>query len=254
MAVRGLITSAGNRLYLGGGGGSLAGWGMMVLINPQTLTGTQAYIGATETGGTTLGVLYYDATNELSMGSTGGDSHTTAFTLTATDWWLLGFSKAAGTSTIRFHAANITTSGAAAHANATATKADEAGTWQQTEIGSADAGAFQSSEKWFATAAVFTSTYADADFDAVVSAKSTQSIGNLSPARLWDFNQASTATAVTNLMTGSADETNDISSFVVTANDPPGWTFGYTAGATWPPADNPAAPPLRLSRSNLRIG
>jgi hypothetical protein len=28
---------------------------------------------------------------------------------------------------------------------------------------------------------------------------------------------------------------------------------GTISGAVWPPVDNPAAPPLRVARSNLRI-
>jgi hypothetical protein len=230
-------------LFLNGGGVSLAGWGVMLLLRPLTLATTEAWMAAVDTPSTSLGVMYYegDATvHELSLGSPAGDIFQQSFTLNTTDLWLVGFTKAAGTTAATFHVANITTGAAAAHTASTASMADQAGTWDQTEIGSGDGGTFFGNIR-AGCAAVFTSVYSSANFDTVAAAKTTQAIRNLTPARMWDLNQASTATAVVNLMTGTADQVAIVGTTVVNDAAFDAWTFGVGAAAapTMPPAFNP---------------
>jgi hypothetical protein len=214
-------------IFLNGGGGSLAGWGMMWVGRLMDLAGTDAIMSAVDTPSTTLGVLYHPAaTITLKMGSTTTDSFSDAYTLNTTDVFLIGFTKAAGTTAPRFHARNLTTGAAAVHDDAdSGAVADQAGTWDQTEIGSADGGTFFGNKR-HAVAAVFTSVYTDGEFDGVSSAKTTASIHALTPARLWDFDQASTATAVVNLMTGSNDQTGIVGTTVVNDAAFDLWTFG----------------------------
>jgi hypothetical protein len=108
-----------------------------------------------------------------------------------------------------------------------------------------------------AVAAVWGVQLSDGDVDAIVSALSTASMYNHSagtPLALWDFNQASTATAVTDLTGGGADQLGITGTTVIAdgVDDPPGWTFGISA--PWPPEGSDNAPEtLRTSQSNLRL-
>ena len=58
---------------------------------------------------------------------------------------------------------------------------------------------------------------------------STQQLADLGAVALWDFNQASTATALTDLV-GTANQTAISGTSVVTTDDPTGWTFGLSGG------------------------
>lgn len=220
--------SVDDSLRLGGGGGSLAGWGVMLLLRPLTLATTEAWMAAVALPTTSLGVMYYegDATvRELSFGSPVGDVFNQSFTLNTTGLWLVGFTKPAGTAVVTFHVANITTGAAASHAASSSSLADQAGTWDRTEIGSGDGGTFFGNIR-AGCAAMFTSAYSNASFDAVAAAKSSASIVALSPARAWDLNQASTATAPVNLMTGLADQLSIVGTTVVSDAAFDAWTFG----------------------------
>jgi hypothetical protein len=221
-----------DHIFLGGSGGALnaSGFGVMVVCRLMSLTGSQAIMAPVNAPSTTLGVLYYDATNEISFGSPSGDVSSTALTLNTTDVWLLGFTQTSGNA-VTFHARNLTTGAAASHpAGGSTTIRNEA--WTQTEIGSGDGGAFVGNKR-FASAAVFTSPYSDANFESVTT--STAQINALSPSRLWDFNQASTGTAVVNLRSGSNDQAGIVGTTVVSDSAFDFWTFGLT-----PPVNTPS--------------
>jgi hypothetical protein len=53
-------------------------------------------------------------------------------------------------------------------------------------------------------------------------------------------------------LVGSADRTA-INGTTDNADDPAGWTYFGGGGEVWPPVDTPAAPPLRVARSSLRL-
>ena len=55
------------------------------------------------------------------------------------------------------------------------------------------------------------------------------------PIVLWDFNQASTGTAVTDLTKGGADQSAIVGTAVSTTDDPPGWAFGLGTRQTLRP-------------------
>ena len=76
-----------------------------------------------------------------------------------------------------------------------------------------------------ATAAVFDTSLSDTSIASVGTALTTASIAALSPIALWDFNQASTGTSVSDLI-GSNNQGAINGTTVITGDDPPGWTFG----------------------------
>lgn len=218
-----------DRLFLGGSGGTPSGWGVIWVGRLLSITSDQPRISIVNGTSNTIGVLYTAGSNILAFGSASSDVVSpSSFTWNTTDVWALGVTKAAGTVAPRFHARNLTTAAASAHADATTTATDVAATWGKTEIGSADNGGFVGNGR-HGTAAVFTSVYSDANFDTILT--STAQLYALTPARLWDFNQASTGTAVVNLMTGSADQSS-ITGTTVTADAAfDFWTFGTGGGA-----------------------
>jgi len=91
------------------------------------------------------------------------------------------------------------------------------------------------------TAGVFDKALSDAEIEGVGTALTTQSIKDLSPIALWDFNQASTGTAPADLA-GSATQSSIVGTTVATGDDPPSWTFGVSGGGAAP--SNTVAPAI----------
>lgn len=231
MAVREFLSASSGEIVLGGDGAALTDWGMMVVCRPLVLTSFRSWIAA-GAGAADLGAIYYDATSEITWGSASADLATQAFTVTTTDWLLVGARKAAGTTAPRFSIKNLTTGAAATHADATASGADVAGNWNVTRFGDFNAGGGQADIR-IATAGVFDTPWSDAQFAALTG---TAGMAALSPDRLWDFNQASTATPVKNVLTGLDDQSSIVATSVITTDDPPNWTMGLSAaGGTVPP-------------------
>jgi hypothetical protein len=147
---------------------------------------------------------------------------------TATDWSIVGISKPAGTGdvTARMHA-NILGSGVWDHSDATVGLGGHpTDAWTQTQIGRRGTGTNFKNFR-IAVAAVFSSELSDANYESIGSAKTTQSLANLSPLALWEFNQASVVTTVEDLI-GTADETSK--SGTTAAADDPSWTYGISGG------------------------
>jgi hypothetical protein len=57
------------------------------------------------------------------------------------------------------------------------------------------------------------------------------SLVGTAPQGLWEFNQASTGTAIQDLTGGGANQSAITGTTVTTGDDPPGWTFGTGGGA-----------------------
>lgn len=131
-------------------------------------------------------------------------------------WYALAFTKASGTATYRYHLAPV------------------GGSWTHADSGSSNdgsgvtnvlfgAGPVKGTAKFDIAAAA---TYGTALNDAGVEALGTSSMATwlgASPSAAWQFNQASTATAVTDLTGGGADQTAVSGTSV--AADPAGWTY-----------------------------
>lgn len=145
--------------------------------------------------------------------------------VTATDWQILGVSKPAGTSIFpRLHR-SIVGSGSWTHVDATVNMGSvPSDTWTKTYIGCRN-GTTNFKNFRIAVAALFSSELSDANYQSVTG--STQQIANLGPIALWEFNQASVATTVTDLI-GTANETARTGTTAVA--DDPAWTYGLSGG------------------------
>jgi hypothetical protein len=80
-----------------------------------------------------------------------------------------------------------------------------------------------------ATAAYIPLELTDGQVQSIQTTPSTQQLADLGATHLWEFNQASTATAVEDLV-GDWDQSSITGTTVVGGDDPSGWTFGL-AGA-----------------------
>ena len=219
-------------IVLGGTGTSIGdnAWSLVTVIKPLVLASSGTYVSCARTtsnspvfelaDGSTSGVL---AHNNYSDGTV---SASTGYT--ATDWQLCGVSKPAGSGdvTARFHA-KILGSGTWNHDDATVgIGGHPTDAWTLTNIGRRGTGTNFKNFR-IAVAAVFNSYLSDANFEAMGNAASTQAIADNSPLALWEFNQASTATTVTDLI-GTANETSK--SGTTAASDNPAWTYGLAVG------------------------
>ena len=144
-------------------------------------------------------------------------------------WYIMAFTKASGSATFRAHmyAIALTTW----HRNDSASSVSDAASG--TAIDTVTWGAFTPGVGHnmyrLAVAAVWNGTQlSDAQLNTVASALSTQSVYALSPNALWEFNQASVGTSVTDLMGGGANQKGISGTSVVTGDDPT-WTFGLGA-------------------------
>lgn len=163
----------------------------------------------------------------------------TQSSLTITDgdgWCLIGWSIAAGTSTPRIH--KIPIGGSPSHEDGAATLTDSTNNIDQINIGIGD----DPMSFYLAAAAVFNANLSDANWESINTAKTTQSIIDLSP--VWCVDDSDSF--ATNLGTSAdGDRTGTTGSPTDSADDPTGWT--YLGGAPPPPA-----PSLHILQSNLR--
>lgn len=152
-----------------------------------------------------------------------------AITNVDTSWQILALSRASGTSTVAFSRKALGT-GTWTHASSSQTVANNATTADRIEFGGFLAGGFGSSKDCrIATIAVYNTALSDATIESVQTTPSTQQLADLGAVALWDFNQASTGTALADLV-GTANQTAISGTSVVTTDDPTGWTFGLSGG------------------------
>lgn len=174
---------------------------------------------------------YRSATDQLSSLSDGGSGRLADFTqtedsralvgLTANDWQLLFITKGAEAVHPRMHR-SVLGSGVWAHVDG----GGDAIAYKAAALNEIRIGEFNHMR--VATHALFTTALSDSDIEAVGTTKAAQLLADLGAAHLHNFNQASSATAVQDLI-GSANQTTISSgSVVVTDDDPPGWNFTVT--------------------------
>ena len=220
-------------IVLGGTSYALAAGAFTVLayLKPLALaTGTlQAYVGPSRTTSNS-------ALAEMGTGASVADSlvHTSYAdgsvlaqpTNGVSEWELIAIAKPSGINVnVRMHCRQA--SGAYYHQDSTV-QVGSAPTdlWTLTNIGRRGTGSNFGNFR-IAAAAVYNSQLSDANFETIGNALSSQAVADFSPLALWEFNQASTATTVTDLI-GSANETSK--SGTTAASDNPGWTYGIAAG------------------------
>lgn len=248
-------------LTLGAPAGSIAlangPCSIVALIKPLVLTGDYTYISPHRSSGSAPLFEMHDGSGggTLSHYSITDGTVSGAVGCTASDWQVLGISKPTGTGIfVRMHR-KILGSGSWTHIDATAdTGSVPTEAWVATVLGRRPSTADHYKNFRIAVAAVFNYELSDANYETVESASTTQAIFDLGPLVLWEFNQASVATAVEDLI-GAADETARTGTTVVTGDDPSPWTFGLTGGvvsasddftransadlgANWTPIDN----------------
>lgn len=219
-----------DRVLLSAGGASAVPNGaytLLTLVKPNTLTtGAVIALQVADTG--MVGSLIINSVN-LRVYTDAVD--TFAFVgVSDAEWQLIAVTKAAGNVVPRFHR-KLLGSGSWSHADGNAALPDSATAVTRIALGAGVS--FGSVALWkaqrLAVAAVFGSALSDANLEAIETAKTTQSIADLTPVALWDLNQASTATAVSDLK-GSSSQTSLVGTAVATGDDPSGWTFGVSAG------------------------
>jgi hypothetical protein len=149
------------------------------------------------------------------------------------DWILAAWGKAAGNATTRWHLFNFDTLDAWVHSDSgsvgdptiAAPDRIRVGQWRNT------------SERFngkLAALAVYDTALSDGAVEGL--ADGLQAMLDAAPNGLWAFNQASTATDVTDLTENGADQTAITGTSVITDDDPPGFSFEL-GGSELAPAD-----------------
>lgn len=201
----------------------------MALVYPLSISpaADECYWSATDSGGAVLLALFHQSTNALDMGSdTVGDSAVAAFGLVANTWNWFGYSKAAGGVTPTFHRSTY-----------------GSGTWSHTAGGATEASPVNAiTGHTFAAVAPAGGNYRDVRYAVVghwnraVANTDLETLSNATanftamngggPNALWDFNQASTGTSVTDLTGNGANQSSINQTTVINGADPAGFTFG----------------------------
>ena len=140
-------------------------------------------------------------------------------------WQILGYSKASGTTAVRFHRKELG-AGSWTHRPGAGSIANDASSVTRVEFGRFMGGAFSSSlDGHLAVAALFPAELSDAAFESIQTTPATATLVSLGAVGLWELNQESTATSVVDRTGGGADQTAITGTTAVTGDDPPGWTF-----------------------------
>lgn len=202
---------------------------IVFLCKPLTLNNNDRFYfqgKSTGTGtGSNLGGFYQNSATNVTYGSDSADSD--ANLGTTSDWLILGWSKASGTVAPRGHC-KVLGSGSWTHANGGTTAANVATDPGSFVIGSLGGSLYMHVR--VAVVAFFTTELSDANFESIQTTPSTAQLSDLGAVAIWELNQASTATAVEDLI-GTADQVSLTGTTVVEGDDPSGWTFGLAAAA-----------------------
>lgn len=229
MAVREFNGSTDNITLSGGTVGAIcnAAHSFVFVIKPTALAAGEAFLSINNST-TTLRACYDNggAGGQMGMGGdSGGDSLSGTANLSAGAWQVIGASKASGTVIARFHRKPLG-SGSYTHIDGSGTCANNATSCDNFRVSCfGNASGFKDTR--LAVAAVFSTNLTDTDYANIESNASTAYLQSLSPAALWEFNQTSTGTNVTDLI-GTANQTA-ISGTTVINGDDPTWTFSAAA-------------------------
>lgn len=201
---------------------------MLVLTKPTTLNSGESYISAV-TGSNWVVALQDNAGGGGQLDISDDDDFQSATVgETAGDWQLLAVTLTAPGGTPRFHRKQLGT-GSWTHQNAGGTWAGNTFSATTVEFASTNNGAFSSFKDCrLAVGAIWNVALSDGDLESIDTTPATQTIFDLTPQGLWDFNQASTSDPVLDLMGNGADQTIISGTTVIGGDDPPGWTFGLT--------------------------
>ena len=206
-----------------GGAGVLGGAWSFAAIVKQTTTGTHSLISLQASGGN-RGGMWITNTGLLNAISNAGNEAQFGITLPLNVWVLVAVTRVAGSNrTPRGHMYRYDT-GVWAHAAGNATIDNDNTALTHIELG-------RSFSDWFyiglmANAGAWNRALSDVEVEGLELAL--QAWVDSTPVALWPLNQASTATAVQDII-GTADQTA-ITGTSVSADEPAGWS--YTLGGT----------------------
>lgn len=192
------------------------------VVSPTSLDSGEAFI-ALRSGGNVVASLADGGTGRLAL-YTQTDSVVALVNLSAGAWQVIAVTKPAGTAAPRFHRKAIG-SGGWIHITGDTALPDIAGTTDTVFLGSFTNGGVTKDTR-HAVSAVYDSELTDSDVEAIEVALTTQFLVDLNAVSVWETNQVSTATPVTDLVS-DADQVA-ISGTSVVADDDPDWTFGAT--------------------------
>lgn len=190
---------------------------ILALVKPITFASGQQWVRL-RAGTDSLGGLGDGGAGKLAYFTDTEDARVSVG-ITADDWQILAFSKAAGTVAPRAHRKVLGT-GAWAHIDATVPVADKGTAATRFQVGE-----FVSMR--VGTVAIFDTALSDADLEAVDAVATSQLLADLGAVHLWNFNQADAGTSVQDLA-GTANQTAISSGSVVVTTDDPAWDFGVT--------------------------
>jgi len=229
MAVRS-FDGASNIVVAGTGTAICNGaWSLVTIVKPTSLTTGECFIAFQNGTTSLLSCLADRGSGGLTCYTDGPTSDSTLTGVTAGDWQILADTKAAGSNGVRFHR-KVLGSGSWTHDTGGTAIGNNATVCDRIELGSFLNGGFSSyKDMRLAVAAAFATELSDANIESIQTTPSTQKLVDLGAVAVWDLNQASTATAVNDLV-GSSDQVAITGTSVVTGDDPPGWTFGATGG------------------------
>jgi hypothetical protein len=229
MAVR-EFDGVDDKIVLGTTGAEIAngGYSVVMLIKPATITNGQTFL-ALRSSGQLVGSLSDAGTGGGSSGKLETDTEVDGVTapcgVTAGDWQILGYTKAAGTSAVRFH--RYLLGGGWTHANSGGTLPDAAGVVDQVIVAASNANNAAGAHGCRVAVAALLPALADADVEAIASLATSQFVADLGAYDVWEFDQADVGTTVAD-KAGSSNQQTIVGTSVVTGDDPPGWTFGIT--------------------------
>jgi hypothetical protein len=216
----------------GGALGAIANGALSIIVVGKPLTAhgsTDGYVGLQVGGGSikaSLGSGGVLTGGRLALYSDTNDSR--ADVGADTTWQILGLTKASGTVAPRFHRKQLG-AGSWAQVDGGATAINETGSIDRIDIGAILGSGGLPADIRIGTVAVFAAELSDANVQSIQTTPSTQQLATLGAVGLWDLNQASTATAVEDLV-GTFDQSGLTGTTVAGGDDPPGWTFGIGGG------------------------
>jgi hypothetical protein len=196
---------------------------VMRWVSTPTATDTvymYARANADGSGGSPL-LLYNDNVQSVSYASDSSDTPTNIGQNIGNAWMIFGATKASGTVAPIFHH-KVLGSGSWAHTTSGITAANVA-----TDVGSFRFSDMGTTGFRIAAMAVYDQVLSSAQFESIQTTPASATLSTLGAVELWDFNQASTGTAIESL-TGSSTQTS-LSGSVVVSDDDPTWTFGLGA-------------------------
>lgn len=218
--------NGGGTIQLGGGtlGAVLNGaHSIVAVVKPDVLTGNQEVVAFGDSANT-RGGLAYSAAGALTYFTPTEARSSVGSVVTADQWQILAFTKAAGTIVPRWHRV-ATDVGTWSHATLDNTITDKTNTITRIQIGQFIE-ATGNVDGQIAVIALFATELTDAQIESIQTAKTTQVLKNLGAVGLWEFNQGDITVPVDDLI-GTADQVAE-SGTAVLADKPTGWVYGAT--------------------------